>query len=459
MRPALPLVLALAATVAGAAEPDGQDPVPAATPADQPFNPLRGLDGDGRIPKVALPADLPNPARWRYIPEGRIKPGGVVERLFVTTFIAPILYFEEAVGAGGGIALTDIDFRNQRRREFVGLFVARSTQGQERYAGVWQRWLDHREVPGGGVAVEERSLVRVRGGYERTLTRRFFGLGGATTADGETSYVDEVVDAGVQLQKALPSAGGDWVAQVGVRGDRHNLAGGHVPEVWATGSVYPLMVRQDDGAAALWLSAGLRWDGRDSQSNPYRGLSLGGTLECAPLISAGRAGGRAELKGVWALPLPGLFHDGGGSRLRATGVAEENPPTDALVIGAFARQAWGDLPFYELPSLGGRDTLRGYLADRFTDRAAWHAGAEWRLWVLPRGVTFSREVRIERIGLAPFADAGAVSPSWRKLAEPIPRWSLGCGLRLMFERAAVFRIDVAGSNESAGVNVAFGMPF
>lgn len=458
MRCAVPLVLLLAATV-GAAEPDGADPVPAESAGDQPYNPLKGLDGDGRIPKVALPADLPNPARWRYVPEGRIKPGGVVDRLFVTTFIAPILFFEEAVGAGGGIAFTDIDFRNQRRREFLGLFVARSTQGQERYSGVWQRWLDHREVPGGGVAVEERSLVRVRGGYERTLTRRFYGLGGGTTAADETSYVDEVVEAGVQVQKALPSPGGDWVAQVGVRGDRHNLAGGHVPDVPATGTVHPGLVRPADGTATLWLSAGLRWDGRDSQSNPYRGLSLGGTVDCAPLISGGGDGGRAELKGVWALPLPGLFHDGGAGRLRASGTAEENPPTDALVIGAFARQAWGGLPFYDLPSLGGRDTLRGFYADRFTDRAAWHAGAEYRLWVLPRGIPFSREVRIERIGLAPFADVGAVAGSWRDLPEPVPRWSVGCGLRLMFERAAVFRIDVAGSKEMTGVNVAFGMPF
>ena len=33
------------------------------------------MDPSGRIPKVPLPEDLPNPERWRYIPEGRIMPG------------------------------------------------------------------------------------------------------------------------------------------------------------------------------------------------------------------------------------------------------------------------------------------------------------------------------------------------------------------------------------------------
>ncbi|HXV36148.1 MAG TPA: hypothetical protein VEC18_03300, partial [Myxococcota bacterium] len=41
------------------------------------FDPWRGIDEDGRIPKVDLPDDLPNPDRWRYIPEGRLKPGNV----------------------------------------------------------------------------------------------------------------------------------------------------------------------------------------------------------------------------------------------------------------------------------------------------------------------------------------------------------------------------------------------
>ena len=40
----------------------------------RPYDPLDGLDPDGRIPRIQLPGDLPHPERWRYTPPGRIKP-------------------------------------------------------------------------------------------------------------------------------------------------------------------------------------------------------------------------------------------------------------------------------------------------------------------------------------------------------------------------------------------------
>ena len=161
------------------------------------YDPFAGMEQDGRIPKKSLPDDIKNPGRWRYIPEGRIKPGNVIDRLFVSSFITPIVFYEQDVGAGGGIALTDIDFRQQRRREFAGIFLSYTTEGQQRYSMVWQRWLNHREIEGGGVAFEERSFLRGRGGYAKTLTVRFFGLGPDTSADDETSYTDEATYGGL----------------------------------------------------------------------------------------------------------------------------------------------------------------------------------------------------------------------------------------------------------------------
>ena len=160
------------------------------------YDPYLGMDESGRIPKVPLPEDLPEPTRWRYIPEGRIMPGNVFERLFVSSFVSPQIFFREDVGLGGGIAITDIDFREQRRREFLGAFLTYTTEGQERYRLVWRRWLHHREIPDGGVAVEERSFLAAAGGYQRTLTRRFFGLGPDTRTSDESSFTDEVSDAG-----------------------------------------------------------------------------------------------------------------------------------------------------------------------------------------------------------------------------------------------------------------------
>ncbi len=95
------------------------------------FDPWQGIEKDGRIPKIEKPADLTNPERWRYIPEGRLKPGNVFQRFLVSSFMAPFFFRDSDVGFGGGIAITDLDFRQQRRREFAGLFASYTTEGQQ----------------------------------------------------------------------------------------------------------------------------------------------------------------------------------------------------------------------------------------------------------------------------------------------------------------------------------------
>ena len=54
------------------------------------YDPLRGMDPDGRIPKPAVPADIAHPERWRYTPPARIKPGSVFDRFLVSSFVSPL---------------------------------------------------------------------------------------------------------------------------------------------------------------------------------------------------------------------------------------------------------------------------------------------------------------------------------------------------------------------------------
>ena len=98
IRVVLPLLLVLLAAASSDAEPPS-------APAPVPYGPLRGMEPSGRIPKAPLPLDLPEPERWRYVPEGRLKPGNVFERFLVSSFASPQFFFEEDVGAGAGIAL------------------------------------------------------------------------------------------------------------------------------------------------------------------------------------------------------------------------------------------------------------------------------------------------------------------------------------------------------------------
>ena len=415
-------------------------------------DPYEGMERSGRIPKVRLPEDVPNPERWRYIPEGRIKPGNFFERFLVSSFVAPQFFFEGDIGAGGGIAITDIDFRSERRREFLGAFLSYTTEGQQKYRLIWRRWLHHRDLPNGGVIVEERSRVDAFGGYEKSLTRRFFGFGPDTRARDETSYVDEFIDLGTRADFALPQAGGNWVATVGARGESHNLAPGRVSGRPTTDDVFPRQFAAGDGHQSFTLSAGLRYDTRDSQHQPYVGYQVGVLLDAPLWQSTGDTGVVATAFGNVSFRLPPLFHRGGDER-------EENPPTDTLALGVAVQESAGTLPFYRRPSLGGNDTLRGYIANRFTDNSSWHAVAEYRVWIIPRGFAVTDTIRIERVGLALFSEAGTVANSLDALPSARIHTSHGVGVRFSLERTAVFRADVGFSREGANVTVGFGLSF
>jgi hypothetical protein len=443
----LALGLALSGPAEVRADPWWARPAPPA-----PFDPFRGMDPSGRIPKVPFPADLPEPTRWRYIPEGRIKPGSVVDRFLVTSFVAPQVFFESDVGLGGGLALTDIDFRNQRRREFLGAFLTYTTEGQQSYRLLWRRWLYHRDLAEGGVVLEERSFVGAGGGYEKTLTRRFFGLGPDTREADETSYTDEVLNVGFGGEISLPGPGGAWVVGLGLGGEHHNLAPGRVSGRPTTDQVFPDLFEAADNYDAFTVSAGLRYDSRDSQHQPHRGWRIGVTLE-APVWQS--TGDPAATFGAYAnvvIPVPPLLHRGGDPD-------EENPPVDTVAIGAQVLATAGTLPYFARPSLGGANTLRGYIQNRFTGDAAWHAVAEYRFWVIPRGFRITRTIRIERVGLAPFVEAGTVADSLGDLPEARIHASYGVGVRVSLERIAMFRLDFGFSEEGFNFTAGFGLSF
>lgn len=417
-----------------------------------PEQDVQGVDGTGRIPKAKLPKDLKNPERWRYIPEGKILEGNFLERFLVSSFISPVFFFESDVGMGGGVGVSDFDFRHQRRREFAGMFGSITTEGQQRFAMAWRRRLYHQDLPDGGVIQEERSTVGARGAYSRTLTRRFFGLGDDTRAGDETDFTDQVFSIGGDLNLSFPDPGSNSVFSVGARYENHHLGRGALENEPNTKDTFPVLFDGGDDHESFWLSSSLRYDTRDSQHNPYEGVSVGLSANGAPAQTHGDAGmvWRAFANGV--ITVPGLFHSGGDSD-------EENPPTDTLGASVFVEDTAGNLPFWALPSLGGSETLRGYIQNRWTDEAAWHSAVEWRFWVLPRGIRFTDHIRVERVGLAPFVEAGSVNRRVENVFEGEVRWSYGLGFRTSFERTVLLRADLGFSNEGPNFTFGFGLTF
>ena len=416
------------------------------------YDPYRGVDENGRIPRIDKAALIARPERWRYVPEGRIKPGGFFERFLVSSFLIPLFFANSDVGIGLGLALTDIDFRAQRRREFMGAFLSYTTEGQQSYVLRWRRWLKHLEVPTGGILQEERSFASVSGGYRKTLTRRFFGIGPSTRERQETSYTDQMAFLDLDLSTSLEGSLEDFVLELGLRGEHHWLGRGRVGSAGQTDTEFPRLFTEADPYGLGWLAAGIRWDTRDSQRNPYRGTVLGARVDAALLQNDWKRGAIYRLFGDQLIPVPGLFHDGGGED-------EEHPPTDTIAIHLESQLSSGDLPFFAMPTLGGNRVLRGYIQGRWHDNAAWEAATEYRVWVIQRGFKVWRHIRVERVGLAVFYEAGAVANDGFSLFRERVRHSYGVSGRFTMERAAIFRADFGFSEEGLNFSAGFGLPF
>jgi len=103
------------------------------------------------------------------------------------------------------------------------------------------------------------------------------------------------------------------------------------------------------------------------------------------------------------------------------------------------------VPFYLLPSLGGSNSLRGYLDYRFRDRDMLLMNAEYR-WPILR-----------RVDAAVFYDAGSVASASNLLSREIYT-DYGAGLRLHSATRMLVRLDVARGAEGARALVSFSTP-
>jgi hypothetical protein len=412
-----------------------------------------GIDRNGRISKVEKPADLPNPERWRYIPPGRMPPGNAWDRLGVSTFFIPIVFRDGDVGTGFGAGFVDVDFRNTNRQEFLGVFGSYSTKGQQSYNLVWRRWLRQVEMPDGGVFQEERNLVNGRFGYSKSLTRRFYGIGPDTEESDETRYTDGrfIVNLGTQI--TLPHVGSDWVWAFGALGEFHKLSDG-VGGVSNTSDDFPILFAEADDTNLGWIYTSLSWDTRDSIVNPYRGSIIGASMDGAFLQTDWKVGAIFKIFASKVFAVPGLFHRGGDAN-------EENPPTDTLSFKFKVTQLAGSVPFYSLPSLGGSEDLKGFIDGRFRDKASWIVGAEYRLWVIPRGfrIPLTRAFRVERVGLAGFYEAGSVANDVGAFFEERVLQSYGMAFLVTLDRTAPFRINLGWSEDGLNVSAGFGLDF
>lgn len=105
----------------------------------------------------------------------------------------------------------------------------------------------------------------------------------------------------------------------------------------------------------------------------------------------------------------------------------------ARLYGEAVSASLDEVPFTQLPRLGGSTLLRGYAGDRFRDRASAIASLEYT-WDLSR-----------RFSASTYVDAGRVFPSLADVSVDDPRVGYGVSFEGRGARSYLFRINLASS--------------
>ena len=279
---------------------------------------------------------------------------------------------------------------------------------------------------------------RISASYSADHDARFYGFGAHSVKDDERLIRTDAVNAEVELTLFNPSEFPEWEGAVEVAYRRRRLSTGTGPQ--APGLTRTDIVRPPPGFGSSLdfpeLTIRTTYDSRDSEGRTTRGffaeaeLSLARDLDGAHLDGV-RVTGRL---GAFVPVLP-LFR----VLFFSVGAAGSTP-----VFGG------SDLPLHLHTTLGGSNILRGYQPNRFVDRLAWWATAEYRF----RFYEYAGSSM--QISAALFVDSGQVGDAISDLLKgPFP-YSVGLGLRFEQNLLMLGRLQIAYSPEGFRLTVGFG---
>jgi hypothetical protein len=282
----------------------------------------------------------------------------------------------------------------------------------------------------------ERLKLELTGEYERRPNERFYGIGNrdevAALPDPAMPMdaLDDAISLEVRHRQQLARASA--VGGVHVAGPLHVLGAGALTDFRVgrgeDGPPIDQIYRPETligwgGARHIYTELELRWDTRRAAS-PW---------EPTPVVSSG---GLASVYG-------GQVHriDGGGPDFWRYGAELQrfvHLARGPRVLAARAHVegvtgARGEVPFFELPALGGTKLLRGYPTERFRDRIAAVGSLDYQ-WDLSQ--LFSARV---------FADVGRVYASTHELALSGMRLGYGVGLDVHTQTRFWLRGSIASS--------------
>lgn len=286
---------------------------------------------------------------------------------------------------------------------------ARSTRGYSRVSGM----LSVERL--GGAPMD----LRIRGQFYEYPEEDFFGIGSGSRKENRTSYLLESQEAGAELEWKpagfLDFSGGLFYTSPST-GSGTDPRFASIEEAFKPSTLAGF--NQDVNFLRADASAAFDW--RDNPLHPHAGGRYGVKLSNfrdQDLNSFDFNSMEVELQQY--MPVP--------NRYRTIALRAAATLTDS--------RNGQQVPFYEYPTLGGSQTLRGFREFRFTDRNSLVMQAEyrWEAWWALDG--------------AFFVDAGQVAARARDFSWSNFDVSYGVGFRVHSNSAFVSRLDLAFSRE------------
>ena len=193
------------------------------------------------------------------------------------------------------------------------------------------------------------------------------------------------------------------------------------------------------GLTGGWVSlvqGALIYDTRDFEPDPTRGTYLEAADEFSgPVIGSQFAFNKVFVQARHYRKLPVGRRTVLAGRVAAGSIFGSEAPFFEF------QDQWS--PDGSINALGGRQSLRGYRANRFLARSLAFANLELRVRVA--------DVKLGRqsfgFGLAPFADAGTVADRWQDLPSQPLKFSYGAGARIAWNLSTMIFADYGLSTE------------
>lgn len=307
-----------------------------------------------------------------------------------TVGLYPIAFYETGFGLSGGARLVVRDVFGSG-----GAVSARASFGTTRpQAYTWKAT--------SGDVLGDRVELEVRGVYEIVAGARFFGIGNGDLVDAPAGVpVDPRLDnLAVATRYRMTQARARLSGRVritehldlGLHGELRDAGFDDEPDLRGdldVADVYDRagLVGFDEGITSLYPEIGLRYDSRRT-TRYYLSRAVPSTGWMTHLALGYQLGIDSDQRFPRiALDVQRSFDLFGGDRVLLARLAVEAVAADV-----------GDVPFIDLPALGGKQLLRGYRGDRFRDLRAGMLSLEYQYPIsyLSTGFVFAEAGRVWR---------------------------------------------------------------